>query len=824
MYAEAQRRKEDNKEFAAALTALMFNIYQMMRTIMGWVQLNAFVAWCKHAVECIRALDRNDSDTPASESAEGRGGDKKRRMAEIVAQWQKVIVLWCKRESNRMCTFLRRDGENTQQRRDGDEENRESSVRVNVDGNGVDGVEDHLGASPGINEEYGNAEAEADLNVCESGQSVEHIAEGRDSGDESNAESIVSRGSVDDGNGIEKKIMVNNMVVDNELGGREVTVLPSWEKIRNGIKEGRFTPGKWLRTDRVILNTVRWGGAYLCGVGEDWSVGGFGFRTRKESSDVSKSFFSRDMHYVRRLLQEVEWNMSMENEGSEFLTIYYLGSDDIVDLTGEMSTAYGSRLKQYDVEDTFTVDAFSFEFNSLVGSYPSGGHMYSTANRERIGVGLVHSVLLAKHLGVEKLQAIRRYYDRYHLPEGAFLRNAFNLLLKQTNTPIPDDARIWKIFKSNDYQIPIFPYRMQLVALWDEATNWRVPQASAHYDYSSALFVFELQTEEEHRVLKNAPHPVNIFDTCAEWTIKQLHRNEDEWIGSLGVVMETVRTFLAEWVTASAREMNWEPDVPTVCVKFNTGEIRADHFFLPWTCQRELQKKVAKLSREEENFPGNAALIMLFLLGFPILKMVKQETVVGAQDSQDSGNDAKGPLPSNTHRTIDLSVEVWRTWTPLAPQYISLVIQLDKRNRTASLRLQNDSGEAQFKWQDWVDAAMGCMKGFEEFSNGKFGYGRKIVRAELGKPMVELCPLLVDKDGIEPVVRRTSTARVWTGWPAFDVRICKFEVDQWFDACGLDIRADWVSNEVVESVEGVVEAIVFAKNEQVEKSTQSDDV
>ncbi len=48
-YAEAQRRNEDNKSFAAALTALMINVYQFMRTIMGCVQLNAFVAWCKHA-------------------------------------------------------------------------------------------------------------------------------------------------------------------------------------------------------------------------------------------------------------------------------------------------------------------------------------------------------------------------------------------------------------------------------------------------------------------------------------------------------------------------------------------------------------------------------------------------------------------------------------------------------------------------------------------------------------------------------------------------------------------------------------------------------
>ncbi len=36
---------------------------------------------------------------------------------------------------------------------------------------------------------------------------------------------------MDDNEDIEEKIKVNNTVVDNELGGRELTVLPSWEKM-----------------------------------------------------------------------------------------------------------------------------------------------------------------------------------------------------------------------------------------------------------------------------------------------------------------------------------------------------------------------------------------------------------------------------------------------------------------------------------------------------------------------------------------------------------------------------------------------------------------
>ncbi len=161
----------------------------------------------------------------------------------------------------------------------------------------------------------------------------------------------------------------------------------------------------------------------------------------------------------------------------------------------------------------------------------------------------------------------------------------------------------------------------------------------------------------------------------------------------------------------------------------------------------------------------------------------------------------------NTNRTIDLSIEFRRAWTPLAPQHISLLIQIDKRNCTVSLRLENDSGDTRFIRQKWVDAAMGWMKGFEEGKDGKRGYGRKIVKAELRKPMVELCPLHVRYDEIEEVVQKTRTTRVWTGWPVFDVRICKVEVDQWLGACKTNFR-NVDTHQVIECAEAAIEAVI----------------
>ena len=69
VYAEAQRQNKDSKELGAAMAALMFNLIQLLRTLMGKVQLEVFVEWCKHAVECLQALQGTDEER--SEQSEG---------------------------------------------------------------------------------------------------------------------------------------------------------------------------------------------------------------------------------------------------------------------------------------------------------------------------------------------------------------------------------------------------------------------------------------------------------------------------------------------------------------------------------------------------------------------------------------------------------------------------------------------------------------------------------------------------------------------------------------------------------------------------------
>ncbi len=792
VYAEAQRRDGDDKELGAALAALMFNVFQLLRTMMGIVQLNAFVAWCKHAVECMSALSRRDEEKSKQEvesreetQDEGahsreesgeRRSDGETRELNGLSQFKMIVARW-QRVLKRIAAFVRGYCGNSEQNNSTDEASSETTFDTHV--------------------------------------------------------SSMYRGEeVDDH--VEETIEVNNTVVDNELGGREVTVLPSWQKMWNGLKKGSFEPIVWLRTDQPMLNTVRWSGAFLCGMGGHWGIDKYGVRG---DAELLEKFFSDEMYDLREVLQFVEWKIEVENGSCEILSIDGLGNEDErVELTGEMCAAYGTGCS-YTPKSTWNVDLYSFEFSSLVGSYPAGETKFIGGNRECVTVGLAHSVILAKHLGVEKLKAIRQYYDDHQVPKGRTRENAFQLLNKQMSRRIADDTPIWMIFRSDVIKIPLFPYRMQAVALWEKAANWRVLQASAHADRWMSLRRPQTRSNEnEERILDIARREVNTFDYCAEWTTQRIVGR-----GMLGVLIETARTFLAEWIVASAREPNWEPEVPKNWFEFGLGEIRVclnyeEMGFTPledrliWVCQRELQKLVTETRSEDENLPGNAAMVMLFMLGFPFLRMEKVQEAEICIQSQEEVHEESVSSSSNRERSVDVNVHVWRVSTALAPQDISLMLRLDLTKRTVSLRLRNSGSDGRFLWQDWVDAVMGYMKGAEERGDDDLGYGRQIMRPDLRKPIVELCPLRVDEDGIEAVVKKTKTARIWEGWPMFDVGICKFEMDQWLAACDVKVNRDSGFRErekteyEVEQAEQEIERIVQAEREDVESSTQDSEI
>ncbi len=266
---------------------------------MGIVQLNAFVAWCKDATECMRALMSKDGENV----------------------------------ENRFCGFLGLETLVTWYKR------------------GIERVRRHMcGNAENVGHAHGNL--------------------------------------VDDEGDIEEKIQVNNAVVDNELGGREVTVLPSWKKMWGGLKKRSLTPSRWLKTDRIMLNTVHWCAAYLCRMGERWGIQAYSSRA---DAEMLEKFFSSEMFPMLSILQCVEWDIDDEKDGHEFMSIRRHDVNRLAELTGEMSTAYGTGFGSYDARGTYNVELYSFEFDSLVNSYPASDKKHRGGNRESVKVGLAHS-------------------------------------------------------------------------------------------------------------------------------------------------------------------------------------------------------------------------------------------------------------------------------------------------------------------------------------------------------------------------------------------------------------------------------------------------
>ncbi len=81
---------------------------------------------------------------------------------------------------------------------------------------------------------------------------------------------------------------------------------------------------------------------------------------------------------------------------------------------------------------------------------------------------------------------------------------------------------------------------------------------------------------------------------------------------------------------------------------------------------------------------------------------------------------------------------------------------------------------------------------------------------------------------MELEVEKTTVSRVWMGWPPFDVRICKFELDQWFNACSVKLnwgveRERWTAEDEIPRFEEMMIRVISEENAEVETSTQGEE-
>ncbi len=105
----------------------------------------------------------------------------------------------------------------------------------------------------------------------------------------------------------------------------------------------------------MMLNTVRWSGAFFCGMGEHWSVRKYAFR---EDGEALGEFFSVEMEKMRRILQYVEWNISVVKGDRDLFSIRVPEEYGHAQLTGELCTAYGTGFDWYSVLDPHNIDLY----------------------------------------------------------------------------------------------------------------------------------------------------------------------------------------------------------------------------------------------------------------------------------------------------------------------------------------------------------------------------------------------------------------------------------------------------------------------------------
>ncbi len=622
---------------------------------------------------------------------------------------------------------------------------------------------------------------------------------------------------------IGRVLMLNNSVVDNEFGGTDVTVKFTWKSIWNSLKRGRWAPNEWLRSDHVWLSTVRWCGAFLCSMGMDWSC--------QVNADTLKRFFSSELRDTLFFLDCTTWNIEedesvaadesndkMERNNGDIIEkdLKTFSMDEMYDSHGLKVSALGCAAydtpipSSNDKRDSYL--AYSFEFNSLCGSFPTNKNNPWNSLREDIAVELVDCLLLVKHMGVQKLRRIKRSYGRATFLNDKMWNAAFKFLLEQCGaSKVLKDNSMADMFSELD-RIPIFPSRLQMMTLWDKCPNKRVLQASVHNDNDAALFMDGDPADVSDQVEEFCGGPKDVYDYY-----KDIGRLVAKHYGKrivCGVVAESVRSFLADWLTSSGHEPSWEPVVPTDYeLEFRVSQYilgeklqgrKTDR--LLWECQRALHTEIARTYRGHEDLPSSAPLMMLFILAFPqvsIEEIVNEENgyeIIAVNpnsgDCDGKKSDESTSTSSSSHCEVNVSERVLRLWAEFVPSDVTVLIRQNLVTSQATLKLTSKCHDARFIWDDWVNAMVGFMKGmmlykeetpkrddidYQPANVGMF----PLHRVNLREPMLELCPLHMKPNG---TVFQSDIVRVWTGWPPFDWRVCQFEVDQWLGAFDLDLN------------------------------------
>ena len=595
-------------------------------------------------------------------------------------------------------------------------------------------------------------------------------------------------------------LLINNTLVDNELNDTEIIVRPN--KLSKIFQSRWWNPINWCTTRSPTLCTLRWAGSFLCTYGVPWRSS-----VKKETLE---RLFTGAQQSLSALLSVTFESVQEKDKVAPFSLTVAFRKESGIELAG---VAYNSIIKNYVPDKTFRERIH--QFNNLVSTYDACSD--TNNNRNNLLVELVDSVVIAKHLSRERLVEIRRSSKALTFPTDLMLKKAWQFLLFQCGELHPTTCKNIQ----DPASIPDFPWKRMMYPLWDRDTNWRVLQATAHADIYTAL---KLGCDKKEVEVSSEIHTFDRYQLLGTRKCFQAHQSTSGLpMRPTAVVLETVRSFFAENLVSTSQlsfcepDRVWDPDLPTdtfsVCLSDQvvshlkqklTDDIKMR---IVWECQLALQRSIAgDQVATHQNLPASAQLIMLFILGYPCISVYYAMDQIWSESMNKS-------FRSNII-IIDPAV---------APKSIVVEVHLGKRDDrcNATLKLRGNASNCKFEWHDWINSAMGFLKGcdfwsasnrldyncrcIEGYPNTSFRQSRTISRTD-----VRNMSFITFSPPEREIPELPGDIHIWTGWPIFDVRICQFEMKQWIRGAGLDAETASTSPNTLN---------LF--NEQVEKAEQA---
>ena len=534
----------------------------------------------------------------------------------------------------------------------------------------------------------------------------------------------------DSGTELETALMVNREIVGAKLDDNDVHNFNSTSNGRNDL----INPN---------LCSVRWTSAFLCCFGHKW---GEMFKYRSITCFESITIIP---------LSTIPWN-GRRSEKS------LLSALQLFSCTEEPFNASG-----YKIVDP-TLLKYEDEISNIVQSCNRVNELVQQ-NRDATSIDQVELVFSAMNLW-----SVNGTSDNDELQTNGFHcydeeRLAWLVLHQQLGSlesarELSDIPPFWRFFAT--------------APLWQKNKNQNVLQASIHVDISVALAWGEqFETSEKQLVFEIPSHEVFHFFRHRLAQHDQLP--PERFL--LGIVLDVVRSFLAEWALANfskGEDISWSPLIPNQNFVFTASDYLCDHCsyvevsaFLKgriiWECQYALQACIEQHKFNDDNLPGRVELIMLFLSAYPQIQVYRTIVEIDGSD------------PVVQFEIVPINV----------PQALYIEVLVDTVSGNASIELKSEKRSIQFMWEKWINAAMGLMKGHGELWESFWDDEEDVYQgpialinpADLSRPMLKLEPPETEDHEEEDI---PGELWVWTAWPIFDSRVCQFEVDQWMASCG----------------------------------------